>query len=490
MFNRFQEFVESNKLFRKNDKLLIGVSGGIDSVVLLQLIDQLKMDYAIAHCNFQLRGSESDADEAFVSGLANHYKVPIFKISFDTTNIAREEGQSVEMTARELRYQWFEEIRQKSKYNSVVVGHHQDDVLETFILNLSRGTGIRGLSGIKPVSGNVVRPLLFATREEIEQYATKRSLIYRTDSTNRDQSIPRNKVRLSILPMLEELNPSFRKTMLRSIANLYDTEKIFLQRIESVRQEVTSFSSHSTMLSIKKLKELDPIGTYLYELLSPFNFNSDQVADLTKAINGQPGTQFVSKTHRLIVDREYLIISSTNLAVPKVLRGRPLKAAIGNDRIPFSTTQATSGKVTQNAPGKKEILNQDNAIGEVVMLEKMPATIDAPIKLKVSVERYSSDYQIPESPNVAVFDYYKLAGNLMLRKWLPGDAFTPLGMKGFKKLSDFFIDEKFSIPQKENTWLLCSGSQIAWVIGSRIDDRFKVNPITRMVLRIDFTPDE
>lgn len=241
------------------------------------------------------------------------------------------------------------------------------------------------------------------------------------------------------------------------------------------------------MINIKKLKNLDPVGTYLYELLYPYNFNNDQVNDLIKAMNGQPGTQFSSKTHRLIVDRENLIISNFSLSVPKNLRGRPLKSA--NTQInPPSVSPA--GKGTQNATGKSggpiAIPDPD----EVVILEKMPSTINSPIKLKVSVERYSSDYQIPNSPNVAVFDYYKLAGTLMLRRWLPGDAFTPLGMKGFKKLSDYFIDEKFSIPQKENTWLLCSGSQIAWVIGSRIDDRFKVNPITRMVLRIDFTPDE
>lgn len=493
MFNRFKEYVENNKLFKKNDKLLVGVSGGIDSVVLVQLIDQLKMDYAIAHCNFKLRGSESDADEAFVSGLANHLKVPFFSQSFNTEVVARQEGISIEMAARDLRYAWFEEIRSKNKFNWIVVGHHQDDLIETFMLNMSRGTGIRGLSGIKNVSGKVVRPMLFASRSEINDYAVQRSLIYRTDSSNRDQTIPRNKIRLNIIPLFEEINPAFRKNVVRTIDNLSATEKIYLSAIGMARNELVSTAIHGTLISIKKLVNLETPSAFLFELISPYGFNNDQVNDIVKALEGQSGTTFLSGTHRLIVDREYLIINDLSKAAPSV---EPSSAPKERKPRPkqLEVSEAKPGKSvrkTEVARPTVEVVapSVTSADGEVILLEKKPYEVVSPVRLKITVERYTPGTPIPDSPNMAVFDYFKLNGQLSLRRWHAGDAFNPLGMKGFKKVSDFFIDEKLSIPEKERTWILCTGTQIAWLVGHRIDDRYKVNPITRMVLKVEYFPE-
>jgi tRNA(Ile)-lysidine synthase len=481
VFNRFKEFVESNRLFKPNHKLLIGVSGGIDSVVLLQLVNQYKIQYAVAHCNFQLRNGESDADEAFVAGLSKHMSVPFYSVRFEPEKVATDRGISIEMAARDLRYEWFEQIRAKEGYKWIVVAHHQDDVLETFFLNLSRGTGIKGLSGIKPVSGKIIRPLLFASRKEIEEFAVQRGLIYRTDSSNRDQRIPRNKVRLGIIPSFEELNPSFRKNMIRSIGYLYDAEQIYYQRIDHVRTELISEGTEGILIDIWKLKQLSPIITYLFELLTPFEFNTDVVNEIYNAIGKQPGSRFFSPSHRLVVDREHLIINKVDANGDPIVNGRKKKSKDFERKQPTDhASEKDHLKLSLNSA-----TTSDNIEEQMFVITKEPQLIDVPFRMKVTVERFSSGYQIPNSKNIAVLDYFRLPARLLLRKWSPGDSFRPLGMEQFKKLSDFFIDEKFSIPQKEQAWILCAGSQIAWVVGARIDDRYKVSSKTQMVLRFE-----
>jgi tRNA(Ile)-lysidine synthase len=438
IFSQCKEFIQSEKLFNDGDRLLLGVSGGVDSVVLAYLVDQLYNEFAIAHCNFNLRGKESDGDEAFVANLADLLRVPFFSVSFHTKEIAAERGVSVEMAARDLRYEWFEQVRRQNQFDYILVAHHLDDVLETFILNLTRGTGIRGLSGIKPKVGNVVRPLLFATRNEIEEYASVFGLACRYDSSNEDQGIRRNKIRHSVIPLLEQLNPSFKRNMHQTIGRLYETERIFMEKIEAVRSDLVEPMGDWSRISIEAVKKLNPIATYLYELLRPFSFNGEVISDIIKAMDKEPGNLFYSSAYRLVVDREYLIITP---------------------------------------------LADDTS--EVFYIEKGTEQLLSPLEMKCSVINYSSDYCISKDKQVAVLDFGKLEFPLTIRKWQKGDYFRPLGLDGFKKISDYFIDQKLSIPEKESTWLLLSGDKVVWVIGRRIDDRFKLTPSTQKIFQIE-----
>lgn len=438
MYQRFQKYIQEEQLFSRTDKLLLGVSGGVDSVVLAQLVDQLGNEFALAHCNFNLRGTESDHDQQLVEELAGKMGVKCFFTSFQTIEYAQEKGVSIEMAARELRYNWFEETRVEMGYDCIVVGHHLDDVLETFILNLSRGTGIRGLSGIKPKAGKVVRPLLFATRAEIETFAKAQELQFCYDSSNDDTLIKRNKVRHQIMPLLDEMNPAFRKNLQRTIGYLNQTETVFLQHIGKIRSEIVKQENDWLKIPISELLLLQPLAIYLYELLRPYGFNSEMVAEIEQAFDTPPGQQFFSASHRVVVDRDEIIITPVEQEMPHLF-----------------------------------------------YIEKHDQELFEPEHLKVTVERYYPGYQIPKSNNIALLDYDKLHFPLVLRKWQQGEYFRPLGMDGFKKLSDFFIDEKFSIPEKERAWILASDNKVVWIVGKRIDDRYKITSQTHMVLKIE-----
>jgi len=439
LYYQFVNNIEKESLFLRSDKLLLGVSGGVDSVVLAHLVNRLGNNFALAHCNFNLRGEESDGDEDFVSAFANDLGVKFFSVSFDTEDFATEQGISIEMAARKLRYDWFEKIRVENHFDYIVVGHHLDDVLETFFLNLSRGTGIRGLSGIKPKVGKIVRPLLFASRKQIEAYAAENELSFRFDSSNDELIYKRNKVRHQILPLFDELSPAFRNNLKRTIDYLKQTEEVYFKQIETERQRIVSSKADWISIDKAELKKLKPISVYLYELLRPYNFSPDIIENLLQSID-LSGTHFFSPTHRLVVDREALII--TPVDVDDV---QPLLFYVEED--------------------------QDN--------------ISEPLPMKVSVQSRTPYFKIPTEPHIAAFDYQKLNFPLVIRKWQHGEYFKPLGMSGFKKLSDFFIDEKYSIPEKENSWVLTSDDKITWIIGKRIDDRFKITKETEMVLLIE-----
>lgn len=438
MYDRFLKYIKDENLFSRTDKLLIGVSGGVDSVVLATLADRLGNEFALAHCNFNLRGEESDGDEQSVRNLAEQLGVKFFNTSFATRDIAEERGVSIEMAARDLRYNWFEEIRFKNGFQWIVVGHHLDDVLETFILNLSRGTGIRGLSGIKPKAGKIVRPLLFALRSEIETFASENDLEFRYDSSNGDIGIKRNLVRHRIMPLLEELNPRFKQNFERTIGYLNETEKVFLQKIDDVRKLVVKEEDDLVKISKTELLKLEPLSIYLFELLRAYRFSSDVVDEICFSIDGISGTQFFSDSHRLIIDRDELIVTCIN---------------------PVSS--------------------------ELFYIETDTNDIEIPLRLKISTEEVSGKYIFPKDETIAVLDFDKLSFPLVLRKWQQGEYFRPLGMQGFKKLSDFFIDEKYSIPEKENAWILASDNKVVWIVGKRIDDRFKITSATKQLLKLE-----
>lgn len=437
MLDKFLEYINQKHLFEAHQKVLLAVSGGIDSMVLLHLFEKSEFNYSVVHCNFQLRGEESDGDEEFVKSQVLLHGVPFFNTRFDTEDYARVNGISIEMAARELRYNYFEKIRVENQYDFIATAHHLDDLLETFFLNLSRKTGIRGLTGIKEKSGNVVRPLLFASRKEIEDFAQKNFIGFREDHTNSEVVYQRNFIRHQILPVFSELNPAFKNNLYETIVNLRDVEDVFSFFMEKERNSVISVDNDEVSVSIEKLRQFAFPKVLLFEMLTPYNFNVKVIQQVYKSLENLPGKQFFSKTHRLVKDREHLFIT-------------PLPE-----------------------PGNR-----------IFYIEKEDIELFAPFDLnleKTSVE----GFEIIKNSNVACLDLEKLEFPLLIRKWKTGDYFQPLGMTGFKKISDFLIDLKIPVHQKENTWLLCSGQKIVWVMGHRIDNRFKITAKTRQVLKIE-----
>jgi len=438
MIQRFIKYISDNHLFNQADTILVGVSGGIDSVVLLDLLDKAGFSVAIAHCNFRLRGAESDGDERLVCDLARKYDAPLFKTSFETADYALENKISIEMAARDLRYQWFEMIRATHHFDCIAVAHHRDDQLETFFLNLARGTGLTGLTGMKPVNGKIVRPLLFASRDEIEKYRHENFLDFREDSSNLSLDYQRNKIRHTLLPVMESLNPSFREGLIRTMSYLEDVSKICDRAIQQNWERVSVRKGNDYLISIAELKLLDPLPTYLFEFLKSFGFNSQVVVDIVASLDGIPGKQFVSQTHRLVRDRESLILS-------------PLQ------------------------PENRKQFYLEEGMKELVF----------PVHLKISVSEKKEKFELSDSRFVACIDRDHVQFPLLIRRWEKGDYFKPLGMNGFKKISDFFIDSKLSLPEKEHVWILANGEQVVWIIGHRLDDRYKITPSTQNILRLD-----
>lgn len=431
MLKEFKIFAADVIGLDKGKVTLLAISGGRDSVAMCELFSQAKLSFAIAHCNFLLRGKESDEDEIFVKKLSLKYRVPLFLKRFDTSEFAAKNKLSVQQAARELRYSWFEEIRSNQGFDFIATAHHKDDELETFLINLVRGTGIAGLHGIFPKRGNIIRPLLFASREAIDVFVRKRKLKFREDRTNASDKYLRNKIRHKILPLFEEINPSFRKTLGEEISRLRETEKIYRYFISQEEKKVRT----ENRISIFKLLKCAFPETLLYEILKKYHFNSDVVSNLFQALNSESGKQFFSATHRIIKDREWLLI------------------------LPF----------------------QKQFERENYFIEKETKEIFVPVKMKFSLHENSARFSIPKNNFIACLDYEKLKFPLTLRRWKKGDSFFPFGLKKRKKLSDFFTDLKLSLADKEMVWLLCSGEKIVYVCGKRIDENYKVAKQTKKI---------
>ena len=437
MLDRFVEFVKGKELFAPQQKVLLAISGGIDSMVLLHLFEKTGFKYGIVHCNFQLRGEESDGDEKFVKQQVLVHGVQSFFQQFETEEYARLNGISIEMAARELRYEYFEKIRSENDYDYIATAHHQDDLIETFFLNLSRKTGIKGLTGIKEKAGRIIRPLLYAGRRDIEKYASKNFIDFREDSTNKEVVYQRNFLRNKILPLFSELNPSFGKNILASIENLKEVENVYDFFISAETEKVISQSGEGLNFNIDALKNLEFPMLVLLETLKEYNFNPSVIEEIFNSLESESGKQFFSKTHRLVKDRGRLFV------------------------IPVSIDE-----------------------NQIFYIEKDDIELFAPLAL--TIEKHSGEgFKISKEPNVACLDFDKLEFPLLVRKWKQGDYFQSLGMTGFKKLSDFFIDEKIPVHEKENIWLLCSGKKIVWIMGHRIDNRFKITPNTKSVFQIE-----
>jgi tRNA(Ile)-lysidine synthase len=437
MSERFLENIKIKKLFEPNQKILLAVSGGIDSMVMLYLFEKSGFDYGIVHCNFQLRGDESDQDEEFVKKQVLIHGVSSFFKRFDTEEYAQINGISIEMAARDLRYEYFEKIRIEHHYDFIATAHHSDDLIETFFLNLTRKTGIKGLTGIKDKSGKIIRPLLFASRDEIEKFASENYIEFREDSTNSEVFYQRNFLRHRILPLFSELNPSFKKNILASIENLKDAETVYSGFFEIEKQKVLENATDSQIIDIEKLRKSEHPKILLLEILTAFNFNPSVTEEVFQSLEGEPGKQFYSKTHRLVKDREKLFVS--------------------------------------------EITERENRI---FYIEAGDIELFAPFGINIE-KLPGKDFKIRKEKNMACLDFEKLEFPLLIRKWQHGDYFQPLGMTGFKKVSDFLIDEKIPVHEKENTWLLFSGNKIVWIIGHRIDNRFKISPVTKNIFKIE-----
>lgn len=440
MLKAFTENIKQQKLADPSSKTLLAVSGGIDSIVMARLFHDAGLYFGIAHCNFQLRGTESNEDEHFVEMLAEKYKAPFHSVSFETLDFAKKNKLSVQAAARALRYEWFEKIRKEYQYDYISTAHHKDDSIETFLINLIRGTGIAGLHGILPKQNKIIRPLLFTNKKEISNFAKKQKLKFREDSSNASDKYIRNKIRNKIIPNLKELNPSIDDAIANSISHLQEVEIIFKKEIEKKRKNLLFIKKDSVMIPIKKLKKLNPPAIYLFEFLKPFNFNSTIVKEIISVLDSESGRQFYSETHRLVKDRELLIITES---------------------------------------GKKAVIKKRSALIEIRKNLKSVSLGEKQLKFKTVPK--TATYKILPQPNIANLDFDKLKFPLTIRKWQKGDCFQPIGMKGKKKLSDFFIDSRISIVEKENVHVLLSGKDIAWIIGYRIDDRFKLTDKTSKI---------
>lgn len=439
MRNIVRTYIEKQQLLSGDGPVLVGLSGGADSVALLVLLVQLDYPCVALHCNFHLRGDESVRDEQFAREMARTLDVPFYKIDFDTAAYGAEHHLSIEMAARELRYNWFEEMRLRLGAQAIAVAHHRDDSVETVLMNLVRGTGIRGLGGIRPKNGYVVRPLLAVSRSEILDWLAEQQLSYVTDSTNLSDAYTRNFIRLRVLPLLEELNPSVKAAIARTADHLAETEAIYLHVVEKARRELVK---EDLRIPIARLMEYPSPATILYELLKPYGFIRQVADDVFRSLTGESGKMFYSPDYRLLKDREYLLLS-------------PVK----------------------KEEEREYTFTVDDIVEEVWR---------GPVELSFFKSVITTYFCFRKDKHIAYFDYDKLSFPLTLRKWKEGDWFIPFGMKGRKKLSDYFSDHKFSRMDKEQTWLLCSGENILWIVGERSDNRFCIDKTTKSVLVVNF----
>ena len=445
MIKKFEKYYQNQHLFAKTDNILLTVSGGRDSVAMVYLFKAAKLNFGIAHCNFKLRGKEADKDEKFVKEVAEKIKVPFYTISFNTKEFANEHKISTQMAARELRYHWFEEIRTQNNFDYIATAHHKNDVAETLLINLTKGTGLSGLHGILAKNGNIVRPLLCFNRTEINDFVKSNKIKFREDKSNEETKYVRNKIRHNIIPELEKINPSFIETIFNETQQFAELEQLLETKINEDRKKCFSVKDENIEIDIPKLLKLKPLKTYLFYFLKPFGFNADDVIDVMNSLDKQSGKKFLSKSHQIIKDRKKLLISILINTEKKEFEVNTLKG--------FSS---------------------------------LPIKLAAKIISKENLKFIKKD--LPDGKagkNYAYLDAEKIHFPLMLRKWQHGDKFKPFGMKGVKKLSDFFVDEKFSLIEKENVWLLTSNNKIVWVVGYRINDDFKLIEKTKQVLLLE-----
>jgi len=463
----FREFISKEDLFSPKDTLLLAVSGGIDSVVLCELCEQAGYHFIIAHCNFQLRGQESERDELFVRGLAEKYKKTILVRKFETAQYAASNKVSIQVAARELRYAWFDEIvnREASDVNRetsdirhqtsdfqpptsdlsshvsrlsshVLTAHHLDDNIETMLMNFFKGSGIAGLRGMLPKQGKIVRPLLFAKKETIQQFADVHKLAWVEDSSNQSDKYTRNYFRNQLIPLVKNSYPEATQNLAGNLQRFRDIEVLYHQAIDLHKKKLLQYKGKEVHIPVLKLQKTAPLISVVYEIIKEYNFTPDQSDEVPALLESETGRYIQSATHRIIKNRQWLIIA------------------------PVENKEAFN--ILIEMPGKLEF-EMGNL--ELVLVPALQA-------------------KIPTTAAMAFLDAGKIKFPLLLRKWKTGDYFYPLGMRKKKKLSRFFIDQKLSKTDKEKVWVLEMDKKIIWIVGHRIDDRFKITDSTKQVLQI------
>ncbi len=431
MLLKFQNHLSIHFPFLQKAKMFIAVSGGLDSMVLLDLISKTNIEFAVAHCNFQLRVDESDTDENFVKSYCEANSIQGFFQKFDTKQFAEDEKLSIQVAARKLRYEWFYELLATENFDFVATAHHLDDQLETFLIHFSRGTGLDGLTGIPSQNDKIIRPLLTFSRAEIETFANENNLKWREDSSNASDKYVRNKIRHQVVPILKELNPSFLDSFENTLQNLNQAQSLVEDASRIVYRKVVKDVDNQKKIDLNELLQLPNYQAYLYQWLLPFGFSAWQ--DIYDLVEAQSGKQIFSEHFRLLKDRETLIIE------PKFVK-----------------------------------------ISDEFFIQENQSQLNFPLKLSFCIV---DDITITDSKTIFV-DVEKLNFPLQLRKWQEGDYFYPFGMNGKKKISKFFKDEKISVIDKEKIWLLCSENRIVWIVGKRMDDQFKVTENTQTIIKI------
>jgi tRNA(Ile)-lysidine synthase len=436
--DRFIAFIKEKNLFSGNHRLLLAVSGGVDSVVLCELCKQAGFDFVIAHCNFQLRGEESEQDHAFVQQLAAQYGVPFLSTRFDTEAYASEHKLSVQEAARKLRYNWFEAMLQQHRLQYILTAHHLNDNIETMVMHFFRGTGIQGLRGMLPKQGPIMRPLLFATKESIRAFAVERQLQWREDSSNVLDKYTRNYFRNQLLPMIQQVYPEVEQNLAHNLQRFADVEMLYEQALEAHRKKLLQVKGEEVHIPVLKLKKSEPLQTIVYEIIKVYGFSAQQVAEVIALFDSETGKYMQSASHRIIKNRNWLIIAPLQATQPQMIL-----IEAGEDKVSFE--------------------------GGKLLLKEIPV----------------SACNLPAPSHTALVDASAIKYPLILRKWKRGDYFYPLGMRKKKKLARFFIDQKLSMTEKEKVWVIEMNKKIVWVVGMRIDDRFKITDRTQHVLRID-----
>ena len=423
---------------REQDRFLIALSGGLDSVVLLDLCCRSRLSVSVAHCNFQLRGDASDGDEAFADSLSRQYQIPFYSIRFDTLAQARQAGKSIQETARDLRYEWLERIRREKDYDWIFTAHHRQDSIETLFINLNRGTGLTGLTGIPAINGRVLRPLLGFGRGDLVSYYRQRHLVHREDHTNAERKYQRNKIRHDILPVFRSINPAFDAAVGRTIDHLQQTQQLVQWALEYWRKELESAGEdEEVIMDLQPVMQKTFAPTLLFELLRPYGVSRSVARDIWRAVQMEhTGKWFQTESSEVLVDRMTLKVRK---------KSRP-------DLRPFTLSQ--------------------------------PGTLHLPEGLLVVSGPKQRPAHIRRDATVALMDARQVTFPLYLRRWQAGDRFQPFGMDGHtKKLKDYFVDEKWSRYQKENAWLLVDATdRICWLLGHRLDHRFRLTEATESII--------